>query len=219
MARLADTAYDQLRSAILRGELPHGERLAEEEIAENLGISRTPVREALRRLAAEGLVDVAPNRGASVARWESTDLQEIFDLRAMLESYATKRATPRRTPEVIDELTGICDEMESVFARSSNGRSLQSLATANRRFHRIIMEAAESPRLLSMIDSLTHVPVVMQTFTQYSQHALQRSLHHHREIVDAMTAGDSDWAGSIMRAHILAARYEVLGDSCIHPPD
>jgi DNA-binding GntR family transcriptional regulator len=215
MARLADTAYDQLRVAILRGELPHGERLAEEEIAENLGISRTPVREALRRLASEGLVDVAPNRGASVARWESEDLQEIFDLRAMLESYATRRATSRRSEVVMNQLTAICDEMEAIFAKSSNGRSLESLAAANRSFHRIIMEAADSPRLLSMIDSLTHVPVVMQTFTQYSTHALQRSLHHHREIVDAMNAGDADWAGSIMRAHILAARYEVLGDSCI----
>lgn len=217
MARLADTAYDQLRAAILRGELPHGERLAEEDIADNLGISRTPVREALRRLASEGLVDVAPNRGASVARWESEDLQEIFDLRAMLESYATQRATPRRTQVVMNQLTAICDEMESIFAKSSNGRSLESLAAANRSFHRLIMEAAQSPRLLAMIDSLTHVPVVMQTFTQYSHHALQRSLHHHREIVDAMNAGDADWAGSIMRAHILAARYEVLGDSCLAP--
>lgn len=214
MARLADTAYDTLRHQILSGELVHGERLAEEEIAENLGISRTPVREALRRLAAEGLVDVAPNRGASVARWESTDLLEIFDLRAMLESYAAQRATERTTPEFFAALEAICEEMEATYARSKGGRALQALASGNRRFHRSIMEAADSPRLLTMIDSLTHVPVVMQTFTQYSPHALERSLHHHREILDAMRAGDATWASSVMRAHILAARFEVLGDCC-----
>jgi DNA-binding GntR family transcriptional regulator len=211
MARLAESAYERLRGQILSGELVHGERLAEEEIAENLGISRTPVREALRRLASEGLVDVAPNRGASVARWESADLKEIFDLRAILESYATQRAALRAGSGVIEVLSDVCQEMEDIFANLDGPRSLRSLAERNRRFHHTIIEAAESPRLNSMIDSLTHVPVVMQTFSQYSTHALARSLQHHREIVDAMRAQDAEWASSVMRAHILAARDEVLG--------
>jgi len=211
MARLAESAYEKLRGQILSGELVHGERLAEEEIAENLGISRTPVREALRRLASEGLVDVTPNRGASVARWESADLREIFDLRAILESYAAQRAASRAGPAVIEILSDVCQEMEDIYAHIDGPRSLRSLAERNRRFHRTIIEAAESPRLNSMIDSLTHVPVVMQTFTQYSTHALARSLQHHREIVDAMRAKDADWASSVMRAHILAARDEVVG--------
>jgi DNA-binding FadR family transcriptional regulator len=73
------------------------------------------------------------------------------------------------------------------------------------------MEAAESPRLASMVASLTHVPVVMQTFSKYSPNSLKRSLHHHREIVDAIRVRDAVWAGSVMRAHILAARNEVIG--------
>ena len=214
MARLADVAYQQLRDQILTGQLVHGERLAEEDIAENLGISRTPVREALRRLAAEGLVEVAPNRGASVARWESDDLLEIFDLRSILEAHATQRATARVTPELIATLEGICTQMEADYARSKGPQTLQALAEGNRGFHRCIMEAAGAPRLAGMIESLTHVPVVMQTFTQYSDHALERSLHHHREIIDAMKASDAEWASSVMRAHILAARFEVLGDYC-----
>lgn len=211
MARLAESAYEKLRGQILSGELVHGERLAEEEIAETLGISRTPVREALRRLASEGLVDVTPNRGASVARWESGDLQEIFDLRAILESYAAQRAASRAGEAVIIVLGEVCQEMEEIFANSNGPKSLRLLAERNRRFHRTVIEAAESPRLNSMIDSLTHVPVVMQTFTLYSPHALARSLQHHREIVDAMRARDEGWASSVMRAHILAARDEVLG--------
>lgn len=211
MSRLAESAYEKLRGQILSGELVHGERLTEVEVAEALGISRTPVREALRRLAAEGLVDVSQNRGASVARWGSADLQEIFDLRAILESDAAKRATSRAGSEVIVVLDGVCQEMDDVFANREGITSLNSLAELNRRFHRTIIEAAESPRLSSIIESLTHVPVVMQTFTQYSPHALARSLQHHREIVDAMRARDASWAESVMRAHIIAARFEVLG--------
>ena len=211
MSRLAESAYEKLRGQILSGERVHGERLTEVEVAAALGISRTPVREALRRLAAEGLVDVSLNRGASVARWGSADLQEIFDLRTILESDAAKRATTRAGSEVIAVLDEVCQEMDEIFANLDGISSLRSLAELNRRFHSTIIEAADSPRLSSIIDSLTHVPVVMQTFTQYSPHALARSLQHHREIVDAMRARDASWAESVMRAHIIAARYEVLG--------
>ena len=211
MSRLAESAYEKLRGQILSGERVHGERLTEVEVAADLGISRTPVREALRRLAAEGLVDVSLNRGASLARWGSADLQEIFDLRTILESDAAKRATTRAGSEVIAVLDEVCQEMDEIFANLDGISSLRSLAELNRRFHSTIIEAADSPRLSSIIDSLTHVPVVMQTFTQYSPHALARSLQHHREIVDAMRARDASWAESVMRAHIIAARYEVLG--------
>lgn len=211
MARLADSAYTQLRSQILSGRLVHGERLAEEELAETLGISRTPVREALRRLASEGLVEVAPNRGASVAQWDSADLREIFDLRSILETHATELAAAFAEESVIKALSEACDEMDDVYARMRGSRSLPQLAEINRRFHTTILDAAKSPRLASMVESLTHVPVVMQTFSKYSHTALERSLRHHREIVDAMKAQDPTWAGSVMRAHILAARDEVLG--------
>lgn len=212
MPRLADTAYEELRDQILSGELPHGERLAEEEIADNLGISRTPVREALRRLTAEGLVEFAPNRGASVAKWGTADLEEIFDLRAVLESHATWRAATRIDASRIEELAQLCDEMEALFANGGDRTSLEDLAERNRHFHQAISEAAQSPRMSAMIGSLTHVPIVMQTFTCYSGRALDRSLRHHREIVEALRARDAAWAGSVMRAHILAARDEVLGD-------
>ncbi len=211
MSRLVESAYEKLRGQILSGERVHGERLTEVDVADDLGISRTPVREALRRLAAEGLVDVSLNRGASVARWGSADLQEIFDLRTILESDAAKRATTRAGSHVIVVLDEFCQEMEEIFANLDGVMSLRSLADLNRRFHSTIIEAAESPRLSSIIDSLTHVPVVMQTFSQYSPHALARSLQHHREIVDAMRARDASWAESVMRAHIIAARFEVLG--------
>src|SRR5713226_2530768 len=92
MPRATDTAYEAVRQMILSGEAEAGSRLGEAELAETLGLSRTPVREALQRLGADGLVDVLPHRGARVARWTRDDLAEIFELRSLLEPYAAARA-------------------------------------------------------------------------------------------------------------------------------
>lgn len=213
MARLSTSAYQELRTQILTGHYAHGEHLAEEEIAESLGVSRTPVREALRRLAAEGLVEVTPNRGANVAKWNTDELREIFTLRAMLESYAVERAVGRATREDLAALGIICDRMDAVVGKPKSAKSYAVIAQINREFHGALAELADSPRLNSLIESLTLVPVVLQTFRKYSPEALVRSSRHHREILDAMKARDADWAGTVMRAHILAARDEVI------PPD
>jgi len=212
MAKIASTVYEQIRTAILSGELSNSERLVEEDLAVSLGISRTPVREALRRLAAEGLVDVSPNRGARVAEWDADDLREIFDLRSILESHACELATPRASAAEIAFLENICDEMEALAKTElSSEQRLPALAAKNRIFHGKIIEI--SSRLGLLIETLIHVPIVMQTYKVYSPEALERSLRHHREIVTAMKSGDEVWAASIMRAHVLAAREEVLGQS------
>jgi len=210
VARLSASAYHELRSQILSGQYSHGEHLAEEEIAEALGISRTPVREALRRLAAEGLVEVTPNRGANVAQWSTEELREIFTLRAMLESYAVERAVVRATREDLIQLEIICERMEAVVAKPKSAKSYTAIAQVNRDFHGALAALADSPRLNALIESLTLVPVVLQTFRKYSPEALARSSRHHREILDAMKARDGAWASSVMRAHILAARDEVI---------
>ena len=214
MAKIASTVYEQIRTAILSGELSNSERLVEEDLAVSLGISRTPVREALRRLAAEGLVDVSPNRGARVAEWDDHDLREIFDLRSILESHACELATPRASAAEIEFLENICEEMEALAKTDlSSEQRLPALAAKNRIFHGKIIEMSNSSRLGLLIETLIHVPIVMQTYKVYSPEALERSLRHHREIVNAMKAGDEVWAASVMRAHVLAAREEVLGQS------
>lgn len=212
MAKIATTVYEQIRTAILTGELSNSERLVEEDLAVSMGISRTPVREALRRLAAEGLVDVSPNRGARVAEWDVHDLREIFDLRSILESHACELATPRASAAEIEFLENVCSEMEELAQTElSSETRLPALAARNRIFHGKIIEMSNSTRLGLLIETLIHVPIVMQTYKVYSPEALQRSLHHHREIVNAMKAGDEVWASSVMRAHVLAAREEILG--------
>ena len=96
--RAVDRAYEAVRTGIIAGRYLAGARLTEQEIATAVGVSRTPVREALRRLDAEGLVEFTPNLGAVVTTWSEADSDEVFDLRAMLESYSARRATLRATP-------------------------------------------------------------------------------------------------------------------------
>lgn len=209
MARAAEAASATLRAAILGGELPPGARLGEVELAEQLGVSRTPVREALRRLAADGLVEVLPHRGARVVQWSAEDLEEIYELRALLESHGAARAATRVHPEELPGLAALCADMERC-ARRGPARDLDRLATLNAEFHQRILVASGSARLAGLMSSVVQVPLVLRTFDRYSPEALERSLGHHRELVAALAAGDAEWARSVMRSHVLAARAVLL---------
>jgi DNA-binding GntR family transcriptional regulator len=217
MAAATEQTVARLRTFILQGELEPGSRLQEVELATQLGVSRTPVREALRVLFSEGLVEVLPNRGARVARWSITDLEAIYELRGMLESHAAQRAATRVVPAQLDELTGLCEQMEGCARRASK-HDLLVLGELNGRFHNVILEAAGSDRLSAMLASVVQVSLVMRTFTRYSPEALARSMNHHRELVDAIRAGAPEWAGSVMRSHIIAAG-SVLVNAGAAPPE
>lgn len=206
----ADRAYAAIRGGILDGTFELGARLPEEDVAERAGVSRTPVREALRRLAAEGFVTFEPNRGAQVASWTDGDLEEIFRLRAMLEGHAAARAAARATAGQLDAMADLAGRMEAA-AREGTAAALDRVAELNTAFHRTILTAAASPRLAAMLGSVIVVPLVHRTFHRYTPAALRRSMDHHRELLAAFAAGDPDWAGTVMQTHVLAARAELLG--------
>lgn len=197
-------AYHAIRQQILDGAHPAGSRLREESLSKTLGVSRTPVREALRRLAGEGLIEFVPHRGAYVAVWPDTDLEEIFDLRARIESYAARRAATRASPAQVLRLRTLAKEMDSL-SLSPSTTAVDEVAVLNNHFHGSILEAAESVRLVTMLGSLIQLPLVHHTFRRYSNEALRRSLAHHGELVDAIAVRDPDWAESVMHAHIRAA--------------
>lgn len=205
MARAAGMAYDRLRAALLAGVYPEGERLGEVELAAAFEVSRTPVREALRRLASEGLVEVEPNRGARVARWTADDIEEIYLLRALLEGAGARRAAGRIAPGTLDRLDGLCAEMER-WAKPGRIQDLDRVAELNRDFHATIIDSARTPRLATLLGQVVQVPLVLRTFHRYGETALARSLGHHRELVQALRAGDGEWAESVMRSHVHAAR-------------
>jgi DNA-binding GntR family transcriptional regulator len=209
MAAATEQTVVQLRQFILEGDLEPGARLQEVELAAQLGVSRTPVREALRELSSQGLVEISPHRGARVTRWSAKDLKEIYELRSMLESHAAERAATRMTSPGVEDLVGLCDEMEAC-ARRGHKHDLVQLSDLNSEFHSRILGAADSPRLVTMLASVVQVPLVIRTFTRYSPEALARSMSHHRELAAAIRARAPEWAGTVMRSHILAARTVLL---------
>lgn len=209
MAAATEQTVTRLRQFILEGEVEPGARLGEVELAAQLGVSRTPVREALRALSSQGLVEILPNRGARVARWSVQDLEEIYELRVMLESHAARRAASRMSTAEVDVLGELCERMEACARRGSQ-HDLLELSELNSRFHHRILDAADSPRLATMLGFVVQVPLVLRTFVRYSPEALARSMGHHRELAAAMRAGAPEWAGSVMRSHIVAARTVLL---------
>ncbi|NDU72032.1 FCD domain-containing protein [Actinomadura sp. DSM 109109] len=209
MARAVDRVYTRLRADILDGVHPPGARLGEAELAEATGSSRTPVREALRRLEVEGLVEVLPHRGARVPDWTPADLEEIYDLRMLLEGAAARRAATRATAADADRMDELCALMEAA-AEPGAGQDLDRVAELNSGFHGTVRAAAASGRLVTMLDAVVRLPLVMRTFHRYSPADLARSAAHHRELAAALRARDGTWAESVMRAHVLAAKAVLL---------
>ncbi len=203
-----ERTYAEIRNRIMSGRLLPGSRLVEVDLAVELAVSRTPVREALRRLAAEGLVEVLPNRGATVRSWTDRELHDIYQSRAELESLAASLATDRMDDTVLAQLEHLCDAMEACgIEPDRDGRD--RLTELNTQFHDAIRTAANSPTLTSMIHGVAQLPLVRATFHRYSREDLERSRHHHREMVAAFRAGDGDWAAAVTKAHVLAARASL----------
>jgi DNA-binding GntR family transcriptional regulator len=195
-------ATELIREAIIDGRLEPGSRLKEEELARGLGISRTPVREALLMLQAEGLVVATPNRGAMVRAHTPEDLDDLYHLRALLEGHATRRAATRISPEEVERLRESCDRFEAL----SPDEDLRELVRENLLFHDTIVEVAGSARLASMVRRVIELPLVYKSYIWYSPDQKRISVHYHRQIVKALEAGDAERAEFIMKEHVFEAR-------------
>lgn len=209
MAAAVDTTAQALRDRILSGDIPAGSRLGEADLAEQLAVSRTPVREALSRLAAEGLVDLVPNRGARVATWTTEQLREIFELRLAVEPAIVARAVSRLTAAQLDELDELAQRM-SRLGRPGRHQDLDALVALNAGFHGAFVTAADNAAFAASLRTVTHSAVVRRNFGGYDAASLARSLSHHHEMVAAARCGDADWAAAVMRAHLYNARATML---------
>ena len=209
MAVATDHVYRAIKAGISSGDYSAGSHLGAAGLADQLGVSRTPVQEALRRLSAEGLVDFLANRGAYVTTWSRDDVEEVFALRTVLESHAAECSATRLTPDLIGRLERFAGRMEDVV--SAGSRDLATMTALNGEFHSIIIMAAANSRLSAMISSVVEIALVTRTFRAYSDEDLSRSMTHHREIIAAFKARDAQWAGSVMRSHIRAAQHVFMG--------
>jgi DNA-binding GntR family transcriptional regulator len=198
----AAAAADLIRQAIIDGRVPPGHRLKEEELAQQLGISRTPVREALLVLQSEGLVEAAPNRGATVRAYETPDLEDMYELRALLEGHAAGRAATRVTPEQLSQLRESCTRFHGLL----DGEDVQALVLENAVFHETILEAASSERLSAMVRQVIALPLVYKSYVWYSPAQASASYHCHLQLVKALERGDAQRAELVMREHVYEAR-------------
>ncbi len=205
MTTSTEKAYKFVRQSILQGEFLPGMRLRETAIAATADVSRTPVREALRQLSAEGLVDFEANMGARVASWSREDAEEITAIRVLLEGYAAELAARKITLQQLDELSSVQNEMEAAIDLSG-GPDYGRIADSNTRFHSLIISAAGSTRIQGILQQVVQTPLSLRKFAAFDRDRLMQSVFSHREIISALKIGDSELAGAMMRAHLLSAR-------------
>ena len=206
MSKASATAFETIKAEIVRGRFQPGQRLKEDELTALCAVSRTPVREALRRLANEGFVVLIPNQGAQVAHLGASDLADLYELRALVESYGAARAAERISAADIATLKSLARQIED-GSRTPDARAAEDLAAANAAFHRIILKAAASARLEAVAQIEIEEPQALRTLIRYSPEELARSHFHHRELIAAFEARDPDWARAVMLSHIKAANH------------
>jgi DNA-binding GntR family transcriptional regulator len=206
MAAAADKAYELLKQRVVGGTYAPGAQLKEEHIARELAISRTPVRVALRRLVEDGLATADPNRGVRVAAWTEADIEETFDLRALLEAHAADLAARRGGGALADRLDDLNAQMERAITAAGSALP-ERLQQINSQFHRAVLEASGSPRLRTMLERLIDMPIVIRShFISTLQDKVQ-SLQHHRDLAAAVRAGDGELARQVMQLHLRVAAH------------
>jgi DNA-binding GntR family transcriptional regulator len=209
--RRVDLAYQDIRSRILDGELRPGSHLAEEQLALLTSTSRTPVREALRRLAGEGLVVTNANRRSYVAEFDPFEADAVFEIRARLESYACELAATRISRGALERLEQISDSIEALGPEISRS-SISEFFSLNNQFHLTILETAGSRQLSIAVAAAVAIPLPLLKHYVWDQPvSIEQSNMQHREIIAALRAGNRRWAADCMASHINSTRPVAAG--------
>jgi len=203
---LTDWAYDTIKEAILHLDLPMGAQLNIEELAEQMQISRTPIREALLRLEKDGLVRAVPRVGFFVTEITRRDLEELFELRALLESYATKRAAPLLTD---GDLKCIEEQLERSTVAVESGDRVGFLKYEIA-LHEFIIEHARNSRLTAVMEGLKDLTYRERILSIESEDNIRASCAEHEQIVLSLRQRDAELAGTRMWEHIWGVRERML---------
>ncbi len=206
MTSAADAAYKVIRDAIFAGELVVGDSLAERDLAERTGLSRTPIREAITRLRHDGLVVLERNSRNYVAHFDEEDVTEILEIRALLEGRLAGRAASHIEKQDLRRLKGLAKRMEALVA-SKGADAEQAYVPLNREFHEIIFESGQSQRAEKILHSFLATPFnMLGRFRGHMNESLARACEFHRQIIHALEDGDAERANSQMSAHILSLK-------------
>ncbi len=203
---LRDVVFQTLRKAIITGEFKPGERLMEITLAKKLGVSRTPVREAIRMLELEGLVIMIPRKGAQVAQITEKNLRDVMEIRITLEELAASLACERVTEEGKEEL----NQLHHEFIEAVDTHDMLSIAEHDEKFHDGIFKAADNQRLVTIINNLR------EQFYRYRLEYVKDMDSHvhlieeHEQLLKAILSGDSVTAKRLMRIHLLRQQEAVI---------
>lgn len=204
---LREIVFESIREAIINGTLKQGERLMETQLAEELGVSRTPVREAIRKLELEGLVAMLPRKGAYVAGIMPQDAADILEIRAALEGLAAKLAAERITQEEISELIREIEKIEEAL----NSGDIESAIEYDTKFHGSLIGSSRNSRLVTMVSNLQEqVQRFRIMLTTTRQDLMWESCSEHRKIVEALSRRDRFLAQSLAKEHVERTETKLL---------
>ncbi len=195
---LRDVVFNTLREAILRGDLVPGERLMELQLASKLGVSRTPIREAIRMLEQEGLAITIPRKGAIVAGMTEKDMQDVLEIREALEELSVQVACDKITDEEVERLR---ENMES-FETSLKSNDIKRMAEADVEFHDVIYQATDNPKLINMLNNLREQMYRYRVEYLKNPDNHEQLLQEHAAIYEGILAKDKDAVTQMIRRHI-----------------
>ena len=208
-------AYSEIKKNILRGVIPLGERLREEHLAATLNLSRTPIREAIRRLEAEGLLVYSTNRGVTVREFTYEDIQDSYALRAQIEGYAAQMAAENHDDTdltILKHGLSLCQEAMHQIRRQRTLEHVEMMVEANQVFHNGVVSGAKNRVLKKTLQSIVVLPIIFNGFYWFTNDDISISVNHHQSIYSAIKQKDRDLARVLMAVHIYHGRDHVLAN-------
>ncbi len=203
---LGEHVFETLRQAIVSGQMAPGDRLVESRIAQALAISRTPVREAIHKLEREGFIRRRPQGGFTVLGFSRRDIQETFEIRSVLESYAARLAAVKHRASELDDLAQIAETFQQIL---DAGR-LERLVEINTAFHDMLYDLSRNPRLVKMINSLRDQIYRFRRMILEDEQLARQSNRDHRRMIEHMRRRDADGTERLVREHILRGQNAIL---------
>lgn len=197
---------DRLRSDILTGKLPAGARLTTASLVERFGVSQMPVREALQALEGEGLIEIAPHRGAAVLPLDTTRVRNIYDLRGALEALLVRLALPNLSNRAMAEIAATHERMKAEVGQQDLGH----LFALNTQFHNMIYRHADNPEALNMYNRYVSLLGTLREAFGFSAARIERMMVEHEEIVAALRAQDEGRLTSLAERHCEGAKIDML---------
>jgi DNA-binding GntR family transcriptional regulator len=205
-ATLNQRVYETLLQMLLSGEIPMGEQLDERELSTKLGVSRTPLREAIASLVRAGLVEYFPYRGNYVKKWTAKQVRDLYLVRKSLEVLAIHIVTPKLSNEDIDDIRAVLNQAEEALVRGD----LQAFGEADSRFHSMMVQKTENVTLIDTIEHLSVQIQMIRTIANRDANLLERTTQERPRILNALEQRDSELAAALMADHIEGVSQSVI---------